>query len=575
MKYILIFLWIPVCIISKGQSETVFSDNYGQRSAPYEEGILWWEEFAQTHNEANIFIYGETDAGYPLHIVTLSKEGVQWKDLKYGQEVKILINNAIHPGEPDGVDASMELFQDLLKSRDKKELLNNCILLCIPYYNIGGALNRNAHSRANQEGPEEYGFRGNAQNLDLNRDFIKCDSKNALSFAKLIQEVQPDIYVETHVSNGADYQYTMTYLPTQTDKLGKPGEYIREKMIPDLVKRMKGKDEEMCPYINIHGEAIKDRIDAFYDMPRYSTGMLALHQIPGFITETHMLKPFDRRVEATYKFLESILEYASGHAKEVKDIRAEALASIRTEKSFPVEWGLDTSRYELLSFKGYETVYEPSRITGAERYYYDRKKPVTTSVKYYNWMFAQKVRDIPRAYILSQGYWPVAERLKANGVQFSVLDKDTVIEVLSYKIVQYETVKNPYEKHYLHYNTRFEPEKIKWKFHKGDYIIPMNSDKNYFLAQVMEPDAPDSYFNWNFFDAVLQQKEWYSNYVFEDKAEKMLGEDPELKKAFEQKKLNDPEFRKNAGAQLYWLYQHSPYYEKEHLRIPIFRVENG
>ena len=217
--------------------ETYYETSGGNKSAPYEIGIEWWQEFADKFSEVQMQEFGMTDAGIPLHTITLSKKGKLLTQLADTDKTIVLINNAIHPDEPDGVDASMMLLRDILFGRS--ELLDSCIIVCIPYYNIGGALNRNSHSRANQNGPEEYGFRGNAQNLDLNRDFVKCDSKNAESFAKLLQLIDPDMYIETHVSNGADYQYTMTYLSTQPDKLGYDmGEHLRSEIIPGIVKGM-------------------------------------------------------------------------------------------------------------------------------------------------------------------------------------------------------------------------------------------------------------------------------------------------------------------------------------------------
>lgn len=65
----------------------------------------------------------------------------------------------------------------------KKDLKfdNNVTFSFILCYNVGGMMNRSSSSRANQDGPEEYGFRGNSQNLDLNRDFIKMDSEEAFT----------------------------------------------------------------------------------------------------------------------------------------------------------------------------------------------------------------------------------------------------------------------------------------------------------------------------------------------------------------------------------------------------------
>ncbi len=554
---------------------TRFEKSNGTESAPYFEGIEWWENFAEQHpKNINFTGIGSTDAEYMLNMVILSTERMTWKETSKTDKTVIFINNSIHPGEPDGVDACMLLFRDILTQPKLNKLLDHCVLICIPYYNIGGAINRNAFSRANQNGPKEYGFRGNAQNLDLNRDFIKCDSRNAKNLVNAMLGYGTDIYIETHVSNGADYQYTMTYLPTQPDKLGfGMGNYLRDKMIPSLEQSMTSKNESMVPYVNIHGGPLKDKIHAFYDSPRYSTGLTSLHQMFGFITETHMLKPFDKRVKATYKFLLSAIEFGSVNHEQIKQKRKQAKEQVAIAKYINYDWHIDTNTFKTIDFKGYEYAYKKSKITGADRLYYDRLKPITKKVKYYHKMNPSKTTQKPKCYILKPGNRKVLDLLSRNRVKITRLKSDTLIKVSSYNILDYKTTEKPYEGHYLHSNVNYELEELDYQFRKEDILIKMGTDKDRFVMEVLEPDAPDSYFNWNFFDAVLQQKEWYSTYVFEDKAYELLQNDQKLKTDFETKKKTDTAFASNPKAQIYWIYKRSPHYEKEHMRLPIFRIE--
>ncbi|MBR9860606.1 M14 family metallopeptidase [bacterium] len=551
---------------------TVFEKSEGLRSADYHEGIQWWKDISKASAQVQLLEFGETDAGYPLHLAILSQNPIQLEEIKFSNKSCILINNAIHPGEPDGVDASMMLFRDLVASQN--EVLDSVILVCIPYYNVGGSLNRNSHSRTNQEGPEEYGFRGNAQNLDLNRDFIKCDSRNARSFAQLLQVLDPDVYVETHVSNGADYQYSMTYLSTQPDKLGYGmGEYLSDEFIPQLEKGMEEKEDAMVPYVNIHGSALDSAYDAFYDSPRYSTGLTTLHQIFGFITETHMLKPFDQRVRSTYNFLETLIHNTAKSNSKLQKLREEAKKEVASTPSYALDWEKDTSSFRSLTFNGYEYSYQTSEVTGQPRLKYHRDQPKLIDMKYYHKMNGINKREKPKFYILKAGYHAVADLLRDNGVVFETLEQDTTLNVISYKIENFETNTSTYEKHYFHYNTSFSRDTMEVKFVAGDYLIPLGTDKDRFLVELLEPDGPDSYFNWNFFDAVLQQKEWYSAYVFEDKAAEYLAKDTALKSEFETMKNETPGFSENVQWQLYWIYKHTPHYEKEHMRLPVYRIE--
>lgn len=593
MRNHLILVIILFAIASCKSSDNDSEQSYPLPSDPlranqtfeYHEGIMWWDSLSKHSKDLKLFEYGNTDAGYPLHLAVLGADIESLAELNKTEKNILLINNAIHPGEPDGVDASMAYFRDLIMQDSLNKHLKNTVLVCIPFYNIGGALNRNYASRANQNGPLEYGFRGNAQNLDLNRDFIKCDSRNARTFAALLQLIDPDLYLETHVSNGADYQYTMTYLATQSDKLGfGMGEVLNDELIPYLEKSMKDKDEEMSPYVNVHGEPLDSSFTAFYDSPRYSTGLTTLHQTYGFITESHMLKPYDHRVKATYSFISSLVDLSEQKADIIKKSRKEAKEMVSTSNSFVLDWEIDSTKFKSFEFKGYEYRFIPSEITPSGitleymdqtegRLLYDRSAPITKAMKYYAYFKPTKERAKPNYYVIPRGYHEVTDLLSLNGVNLDTLKNDTIIRVISTKITSFDTKSSAYEKHYFHFDTEFERDTIDWQFLKGDILIKMGSSKDRFAVEVLEPDAPDSYFNWNFFDAILQQKEWYSAYVFEDKAAEMLESNEELQKEFTEMWMNTPGFSSNRQFQLYWLYQHSDHYEKEHMRLPVFRIE--
>ena len=222
------------------------------------------------------------------------------------------------------------------------------MLAVIPVYNIGGSLNRNSFSRVNQNGPESYGFRGNAENLDLNRDFIKADSKNAFAFEKIFHLLNPDIFIDNHVSDGADYQHTMTMLTTQHNKLeGEIGDFLHDVFEPALYKSMKEKNWQMCPYVNFEESSLKNGWDAFYDPPRYSSGYAALFETIAFIPETHMLKPYADRVKSTYAFMQTVIEQASKYSNDILAKRKASIEAIKQQKEFPLSWKVDSSKYDI------------------------------------------------------------------------------------------------------------------------------------------------------------------------------------------------------------------------------------
>jgi hypothetical protein len=552
---------------------TVFEKSKCKESATYFECIDYYKKLDRFSNSISLKTMGLTDAGYPLHLVLISKDNqfnpVNWH--KQGKVV-ILINNGIHPGEPDGIDASMMLARDI--AIGKIQLPNNVVLGIIPVYNIGGCLNRNTSSRVNQDGPLNYGFRGNSQNLDLNRDFIKSDSKEAKSFTEIFHYLNPDILVDNHVSDGADYQHTMTLLTTQQNKLGGAiGTFLHDTFEPALFKGMEEKNWPMCPYVNFETANPDKGWIAFYDAPRYSSGYAALFATMAFVPETHMLKPFDQRVKSTYALMQTFIENAKKYSKEMIAARKKSLATIQQQQQFPLAWKVDSSRTDQIAFMGYEAAYKKSDVTGINRLFYDHSKPFTKQVKYYNYFIGEQIIQKPKAYIIQQGWYAAIDLLKLNKVAMQQLKKDTTIEVTAYKIDNYKAGTRAYEKHFKHSSVSLKEQIQKMQFLKGDYIIYTGQIADRFLVETLEPEADDSYFKWNFFDAILQQKEGYSDYRWEDVAAKYLEQNPELRTKLEQKKKDDAKFAASTSAQLDFVYKNSPYYEPVHLRYPVYKLK--
>jgi Zinc carboxypeptidase len=552
---------------------TRYETSGGKESVTYYEAIKAWKQIDKASPTVQMLTMGQSDAGEPLHLILVSADGSftpqQWKQKN---KVVILINNGIHPGEPDGIDASIAMVKDIVSS--KLKLPANVVLAIIPVYNIGGSLNRTVNYRIDQNGPTEKGFRGNSQNLDLNRDFIKCDSKEARSFAEIFHFVQPDILLDNHVSNGADYQHVMTLLTSQHNKLGGVmGEYLNKTFEPAVYASMKQKGIDMIPYVNNFGDSPENGWSAYWDGPRYSSGYATLFNTFAFVPETHMLKPYAQRVDATYKLMQSFVEFAAINTATIKKLRAEQIQAQLTQQQFPFGFTLDKNQFSEFLFKGYEAGKKTSNISGQPRLFYDRSKPFEKKVKFYNFFTPKTMIEKPTAYIIPQGWWKVIDLLKLNKIQMRQFAKDTTLEVQVCRIEEYKSGARPYEWHHLNTDVKTSTTVQQLKFRKGDWYIPMNQPANYFLIQVLEPTGEDSYFAWNFFDPILGQKEGYSAYAFEEIAETYLQNNPAVKQKLEQKRSSDSAFAKNGAAQLNFVYQNSPYYEPDHLRYPVYRVK--
>jgi len=551
---------------------SVFESSGGTQTATYGQVISWYEALSKSYTSVAMYEMGQTDSGQPLHLVTFNPNRSFESEFTGNRDKAILlINNGIHPGESDGIDACMLYLRDL--ATGKVDSPDNLIIAIVPVYNVGGALNRNSNSRTNQNGPEEYGFRGNARNFDLNRDFIKADTRNALSFSKLFTTVNPDFFIDTHVSNGADYQYTLTHLFTQHNKLSGPlGSYLHNDFMPALVERLKTNSWDITPYVNVFNRTPEGGFSQFMDSPRYSTGYSTLFNSLGMMVETHMLKPYKDRVEGTYALIREFVELANTDAKKVTELREAQKAAFKPGSTYPLSWKIDSSQTTTLQFKGFEADFTDSEITGFKRLKYHQSKPITYPVQYYNYFSPERTVTIPEKYIVPKGQWPVVERLRANKVRYKRLKKDSNITATVYYIDDYQTRPTTYEGHYPHYNTTVRKVVEKVKVSEGDYVIPTDQEAVRYLLETLEPEAVDSFFNWNFFDTILRRKEGFSPYVWEDKAARFLEENPAIKAEFEARKASDPSFSANWYRQLEWIYMRSPNYEQAHLRYPIVRV---
>src|SRR3569833_2515422 len=517
MKKILLAFFSCAAFLTANAQLTPFElskdKNY---TATYSEVIAYYTKLAAANPQMKLINYGTTDIGKPLTLVVLSRDKVFDPALVKKQNKKVLlINNGIHPGEPEGIDASMMWARDLLK---KNALPKDIVICMIALYNIDGCLNR-GYSRVSQNGPAGYGFRGNYRNLDLNRDFIKADSRNTLALETIVNTWQPEIFLDNHTSDGADYQYVMTLIETQKDKQNPIlAEYTAKILSPELYKRMAKSGYEMTPYVEERMATPDSGIVSFLETPRFATGYTAQHNIISYITETHMLKPFDKRLYATYDFMVNLIDNCERDHKLIGEVKHKDDEQEKAQKTFALNWDVDYDHHDTLTFKGYTAEHKASEVSGLPRLYYDRSKPYTKTIKYFDYYKPTVFADKPVAYVIPQAWGKIIDLFKLNNIAMRRLSHDTTLDLQMYYIGDYKTPQRPYEGHYLHSDVKLNPTQMKVKFYQGDYVVYTNQALNRYIVETLEPQGVDSFIAWNFFDSVQGAKEGYSEYVFEDDA---------------------------------------------------------
>jgi hypothetical protein len=564
-RFSILFLAMLFNTILVAQTDEVFSrKNYTPTAA---EIVAFYQKEA-LKNDAILLKMGVSNGNVSIYLFLKNVPKDSAKALEFARKNTVmLINNGIHAGEPDGINASMHLVREF----DKMKLNKTSVLAIIPTYNVDGMLERSAFSRANQNGPDEYGFRATTQHFDLNRDFIKSDSKNAFAFAKIYQSIDPDVFVDTHVSNGADYQYTLTYIAGMKERMpASLCSLLYEKCLPTIAKNLTKKKIALFPYVSMIDDTLEHGITQFNDHPRYAFGYARLFHSLSFTTETHMLKPFDERVEVTYQFLLNLMQFTNNEAREIEAVRLTCKTDRETVKFYNYK---ANKLPEMICFRGFESGYKKSEITGSPRLYYDQQQPFEREIPFYKRFSSTDKYKVPRFLIVAGHEEKVIERLSANGVIFRTFSKDTTILVNEQRIATFESYSKPYEGHFYHRSVTVNRTAESLTFKKGDLLISTDQDRQNFLLNVLIPEMEDSYFRWNMFDSYLQQKEGFSDYVFEDLAVKLLAENADLNALFLKKKETDAKFASNPEAQLDFIYKNSSYYEPDAYRLPIFEIE--
>lgn len=570
MRYLLLCCFLPLYTFAQWPVGL----KYGNESKTYEALIEQYQALDKQHSKAALFTIGTTDVGKPLHAFIIDRdENFSPVQLKIRKKPVLFINNGIHPGEPCGIDASLMLAEQMLAGNIP---IPNAQIIIIPVFNVGGMLNRSCCSRANQEGPADYGFRGNAKNLDLNRDFVKNDAQNTVWLMKFITERDPDVFIDTHTSNGADYQYVMTLIQSQIDKMEPSVAALQnDELSPFLYNQMQSQGYPMVPYVHSIKRTPDDGIMDYLDSPRYSTGFTSFRNTLSFVSETHMWKPFEERVKSTYLLLYDAAIWMESNAAVLINTRKKAHNAIKSTSLVAIDWKLDTTLVDTINFKGYQANMSTSKLSGLEKLSYDRNSPYSKNIPYYHHYKVTNSTNLPKYYIIPQAWQQVVEKLETAGVHVVKLKSDLALNVSQTFITDYKTIDRPYEGHYLHYDTKTIKKTGEVLLYAGDYVVETNQLTNYFIGNVLCAEGIDSYFNWGFFDATLQQKEWFSDYVFEEKAQDILNANPGLKTTLDKAIKKDTVLANSHWKQLEFIYQQSAYYENTVNRYPVFEYNKS
>jgi len=558
---------------------TTFETSNGRRTATYDEVIDYSKRLTDASPQLNYEIMGYSAGGYEIPILILNKTGLSSpEEVRTSGDMVILIEGGIHPGEAEGTDAILMLMRDIVITKEYEYLLENVTIIFLPAFNVDGLNRFGPYNRINQNGPEEMGWRCNAQNLNLNRDFLKADTPEMHAWLKMFSTWLPDFLIDCHTTNGADYQYVLTYameiFGTMDPMLTR---WQEKEFLPYVQGKMDIAGHLMFPYVSFrrwHDPQSGLRSGAA--PPRLSQGYTAIQNRPGLLIETHMLKPHKDRTEATYALLVFSTEFLNKNTGKLKLLikiadETTANAAFR-DRPFPIRWKRNDSDSVMVEFKGVAYDIVESELTGGKWFQYHPDKPITYELPWFNKSVPEAEVDLPEAYIIPPQWSEVIYRLALHGVEINYLQEDADIWVESYRFKDPQWRRPPYEGRHLLSNIEYLAFRDTMTFPRGSAVVDMNQRTARVIANILEPKAPDSYVYWGFFDPIFEQKEYSETYVMEVLAREMLEKDPELKAEFEKMKKEDPDFSKSQWDMLNWFYARTPYWDEKKNLYPVGKI---
>lgn len=524
--------------------------------------------------------FGVSPEGRDLMLVIAAKDGEFTPEAARasGKEI-VLVQAGIHAGEIEGKDAGLMLLRDLSVGGRHSALLDHAILVWLPIFNVDGHERSNPYNRINQNGPAEMGFRATAQNLNLNRDYMKADAPEMRAWLAMFDAWQPDLFMDIHATDGADYQYDLTWYledwgPLHQAVKAWQDAAFKQSIFPAF-DRM---GHLQAPYLELvdHRDITKG-VGNFGSGPRFSTGYVALRNRAALLVETHMLKSYETRVRATYDFVVATLRYINSHPgtlrKSVTQADRDTIAHANDGTELPVLFRT-TDKPVTLTLKGYAFTQQASEVSGDVWVTYDPKTPKTYEIPFYRDLVATESVRLPAAYVVPPGWPEVAAKLAQHGIRVERLDHAVSLHAERYRLSNPVWSERPFEGRHLPRDFVIGSESVTVDVPAGSVLVPMDQAAAHVVANLLEPRAQDSLLRWGFLDAHFEQKESPDARVAERLARDMLAKDPKLEAEFKARLAADPAFAKDPEARLSFFYERSPWYATQSVGVyPVLRLD--
>ncbi len=577
---ILISLFLFSAIQAQNDPWLTFYEQSGMKATPrYSETIDFLKRLDQESDQLSLGSFGTSPQQRDLVYAVYDHDGFTDPDkIRSKGRIILMVEACIHSGESEGKDAMLVLLRDLVIRHQHEDLFKNVSLLFIPIFNVDGHERFGKFGRINQNGPSEMGWRTTAQNLNLNRDFLKADSPEMRAWLKLYNQWLPEFFIDTHTTDGADYQYVLTYgIETSGNMDQNLTDWQKNIYLPAVTLQMDSRQMPIFPYVyfrNWHDP--RSGLLSGVAGPMFSQGYTAMRNRPGLLIETHMLKAYQPRVESTKEMILatlSVLAKEYNHlSKLIQEADAFTVSKEFRHNDFPLHFQTDMTDSSQILFKGIEYVVDKSDLTGGDWFKYDNTKAVDMYLPIFEKVNPTSLVHLPEAYIIPVEWQDIIERLKLHGIKMIPIEKEETKEVEIYVFTKNEWQKNPYEGRFRMSKIKYDKKVSMITYSTGSVIVPMDQPLAKIIAHMLEPDGNGSFLEWGFFNQIFEQKEYAESYVMEPLARKMLDSIPGLRTEYEHKMQSDSLFAKDSWEQLNWFYSKTPWWDTHYKVYPIGRI---
>jgi murein tripeptide amidase MpaA len=545
----------------------------------YEETIAYAKRLAKASPMIRYESFGKSGEGrdLPLLIATGGDTFTPDDPLNGSRKAVVLIQACIHSGEPDGKDAGLALLRDIAITKTHPDLLKRVVVLFIPIYNCDGHERISPYNRINQNGPSEMGWRGTTTNQNLNRDYMKADTPETRAWLALWNRWNPDLFIDCHVTDGADYGSVITY---HFEHHAGIAESVLEWERAVIQGRVGPATEAAGSITSWYLEFIDNRdltlgMRDFNGSPRFSTGYVPLRNRPAILIETHMLKDYRARVIGTYDFLRFAIAEVNQDPKRLINAGRQADENTTSwgrhydrSRQFPLRFEL-TDEARPFHLRAVESKTTMSEISGAPWVEFGAK-PLELTVPMRDTFRVTRAVAPPLAYIVPPQWREVIQNIIYHGLELQRTVETAELEVESYRFQDVQWAGAPFEGRFLTTVTA-EPIVERRVFPAGSVVVPTAQPLAKVAISLLEPEAPDSLIVWSFFSAIFEEKEYGEDYILEKLARDMVSKQPEVAEEF-QKRLADPSFAADPRGRLEFFYQRSPYWDPYLNLYPVGRL---